>query len=111
MEFAKVVVDLEVSKTIEHMEAQKASKGGFCISFCPDIGDMSTTLLCQEPLDSADTEKGPEKAEARVSMVFHLFPWNCLTIFEACICQGERKSVWTVDMRMWSQPRDFDSCT
>ena len=55
------------------MEAQKAPKNGFCISFCPDIGDMSTTLLCQEPLDSADTEKGPEKAEARVSMVFHLF--------------------------------------
>ena len=78
------------------MEAQKASKGGFCISFCPDIGDMSTTLLCQEPLDSADTEKGPEKAEARVSMVFHLFS-NCLNIFEACICQGERKvcGLWT----------------
>ena len=61
------------------MEAQKASKGGFCISFCPDIGDMSTTLLCQEPLDSADTEKGPEKAEANgFPSFFHGIVGTCL---------------------------------
>ena len=111
VEFARVVVDLEVSRTQNTWKPKKHQKAVFVFPSVQISGTCLPPFCARSHWIPRTQRRGQRRQRPGFPWFSTFFPWNCWNMFEACICQGEKKSVWTVDMRMWSQPRDFDSCT